>query len=95
MAEGLTENPGGLRIKKNSYNVFIYAADLLIVRTTVTGLQNLIDYANYYITEQGLQLNTSKTTCVTFRKSHLENPGWHLNGIDLPVSGELNTLGLL
>ncbi len=95
MAEGLTETPGVLRIKRNSYNVFIYADDLLIVSTLVTGLQNLIDYANYYITEQGLQFNTSKTTCVTFGKSHLENPRWHLNGIELPVSGELNYLGAL
>ncbi len=43
LAEGLTETPGGLRIKRNSYNVFIYADDLLIVCTTVTGFQNLID----------------------------------------------------
>ncbi len=27
---------------------------------------------------------------MTFGKSHLENPRWHLNGIELPVSGELN-----
>ncbi len=94
LAEGLTETPGGLRIKRNSY-VFIYGDDLLIVSTTVTGLQNLIDYANYYITEHGLQFNTSKTTCVTLGKSHLENPKWHLNGIELPVSGELNYLGAI
>ncbi len=31
-------------------------------------------------------------TCVTFGKYHLENPKWHLNGIELPVSGQLNNL---
>ncbi len=95
MAEGLTETLCGLRIKRNSYNVFIYADDLLIVSTTVTGLQNLIDYANCYITEHGLQFNTSKMTFVNFGKSHLENPRWYLNGIELPLSGELNYLGAI
>ncbi len=66
---------------------FIYADDLLIVSTTVTGLQNLIDYTNYYITKHGLQFNTSKITC---EKSNLENPRWHLNGIELAVIGELS-----
>ncbi len=95
MADSLTETPSGLRIKRNSYNVFIYANDLLIVNTTVIRLLNVFDYANYYITEHGIQFNTSKTTSVTFGKSHLENPRWHLNGIELPVSGELNYFGAI
>ncbi len=51
--------------------------------------------ADYYITEHDLQFNTLKTTCVTFAKSHFENPRWHLYGIELPVSGELNYLGAI
>ncbi len=35
-------------INRNSYYVFIDADDLLMVSTTVTGLRNLIDYANLY-----------------------------------------------
>ncbi len=45
-----------------------------------------------YITEHGLRFNTSKMICVTFGKSHFENPIWHLNTIWLPVRDELNYL---
>ncbi len=75
LAGGLTETPGGLKIKRNSF-----------VSTTLTELQNLIDYANYANLVYGLQFNTSKTTCVTFRKSHLKKPRRHLNGIEFPGS---------
>ncbi len=32
---------------------------------------------------------------MTFGKSHLENPRWYLNGIELPVSGELNYIAAI
>ncbi len=46
--QGLTENlsnsSGTLRIKKTSYNVFIYADDLLLISTTVSGHHTDIHY---------------------------------------------------
>ncbi len=81
--QGLTENlsnsSGGLRIKKTSYNVFIYADDLLLISTTVSGLQTLIKCDNHYITEHRLAFNASKTSHVIFGKCFFEQPKWFLN----------------
>ena len=72
LAEGLSNETGGLRIKNTSYNVFIYADDLLLTSATVAGLQKLITFANKYIEEHGLSLNARKTTCVAYGKCYLE-----------------------
>jgi hypothetical protein len=95
LAENISRSPGGLRIKRTSYNVFIYADDLLLVSTTVSGLQTMIECANLYVIEHGLCFNASKTSCVTFGKCHFERPTWSLNGIELPVDDELNYLGAI
>ena len=58
----------GCRIDDMSFNCFCYADDLLLTSTTVSGLQKLIDYANYYITSHGLRFNASKTECIVIGK---------------------------
>ncbi len=95
LAEGLSNETGGIKVKNMSYNVFIYADDLLLTSATVTGLQKLIMYANKYIIEHGLSFNAKKTTCVTFGKCYVERPAWYLNGTELPTCDELNYLGVV
>ncbi len=73
----------------------IYADDLLLVSTTVAGLQRLINYANHYVVEHGLSFNPIKTNCVTFGKCHLDGAKWTLNNTELLISDELNYLGAI
>ncbi len=91
--QGLTENLsnsfGGLRITKTSYNVFIYADELLLICTTVSGLQTPIKCANHYMTEHGLAFNASRTSCVIFGKSY------SLNGTELKCDNEMKHLGAI
>jgi hypothetical protein len=65
----LSDLPGGIRIKKYSYNVMCYADDLLLMSLTTTGLQNLINCANDYVTCHGLSFNASKSVCSVFGKN--------------------------
>ena len=77
----LSECTGGIIINKQSFNVFCYADDLMLASLTVTGLQTMINVANRYITEHGLQFNPNKTECVIFGRSTLQpHPEWELNG---------------
>ncbi len=57
LVHDLTNIPGGLRINGNSYCVLVYADDILLLSTTASGLQSLIDCANNYITEHGLSFS--------------------------------------
>ena len=60
----LSESTGGsIIINKQSFNVFCYADDLMLVSLTVTGLQTMMNVANRYITEHGLLFNSKKTDC--------------------------------
>ncbi len=94
MVDDLSETVGGIKVNGKSYNVFVYADDLLLVSLTVTGLQTLIQRANKYITDHGLSFNASKTSCVTFGKCHLEpSPVWKLNETQLAQDNELDYLG--
>ena len=43
------------------FNVFCYTDDNLIASTTASGLQNLINCSDNYITENGLKFDPSKT----------------------------------
>ena len=94
MIAELNNTTGGIKINRQSYNVFAYADDLLLTSTTVSGLQRLINNANEYITENGLSFNATKTECVTFGKCHLEpSPSWSLNGTKLSEETKLSYLG--
>ena len=77
-----------------SYNVFCYAADLILMSLTVTGLQSLIDVSRDYITSHGLNFNPSKTTCTTFGTTHqVVKPTWILNGTKLKQDDAVTYLG--
>ena len=61
LVEKLSKCSGGILINNDTYNVFCYADDLILTILGVTGLQELIDTANSYITEHGLKFNPTKT----------------------------------
>ena len=58
--------------------MFCYADDLILTSLSVTGLQNLVDTANSYITEHGLKFNPTKTIVQHLDAEILKTP---LNGI--------------
>ncbi len=71
----LSEAIGGSCINGVKYNMFCYAADILLCSTTVTGKKNSL--ANRYISYQGLNFNSSKTKCMVFGKCYLDRqPSW-------------------
>ena len=81
MIRTLSETTGGLRICDTSYNVFCYADDVILVSTTTTGRQDLIDAANTYVTQHGLSFNATKTNCTVFGKTHFSaDPSWTIDG---------------
>ena len=47
----------GIKIKNVLYNVFCYADDILLASLTVTGLQNMINLADQYISDYSLRFN--------------------------------------
>ena len=57
--------------------------------------QTMINVANRYITEHGLQFNPKKTDCVIFGRSTLQpHPEWELNGTKLSETDSVTYLGV-
>ena len=74
--------------------MFCYADDLILTSLSVTGLQELIDTANSYITEHGLKFNSTKTICTTLGCRNFEDtPQWHLNNTILREEAAVTYLG--
>jgi hypothetical protein len=61
LVDTLNSARGGVVIDNRSYNALCYADDLMVMSTTVTGLQSLINIAVKHITERGLSFNPGKT----------------------------------
>ena len=94
LAVDLSNINHGLTIDHVSYNTFIYADDILLMSSTSTGLQYLIDKANNYITSYGLRFNAEKTKCATFGKCFLNpKPAWNINGAILQQCNNFDYLG--
>ena len=86
---------GGIKINGTSYNLFVYADDILLTSLTATGLQTMINVADKYITDHGLRFNPSKTECTIFGKCHLDPPPeWRLGGTHLVQTNSVNYLGV-
>ena len=76
----LSNYSGGITIHIDAYNVFCYAKYLIIASLSVTGLQEMLNAATFYIVEYGLNFNPAKTTCKTFGTCNLKiNPKWYIN----------------
>ena len=94
LVEKLSKCSGGILINNDKYNVFCYADDLILTSLSVTGLQELIDTANSYITEHGLKFNPTKTICTTLGCRNFEDtPQWHLNNTILKEEAAVTYLG--
>ena len=85
---------GGISIGNRQYNVICYADDLLLLSSTVTGLQGLINKANAYIVNHGLRFNPNKTKCIINGKNpFIKDPKWYINESELEVVEHINFLG--
>ena len=84
----------GICISSVKYNIYCYADDLLLISTTMTGLQPLNNKANSVISEIGLKVNPQKTECLIVGKNPFTStPEWYLNGASLSLSDSLTYLG--
>ena len=90
----LSNMPCGVAINNVKYNVCCYADDLLLCSLTITGLQQLINEANNYISDHGLKSNSFKTSCVTFGKCSFARK-WTLDGTLLQEVNEVKHLGVI
>ena len=94
LVDKLSECKTGININGRTYNVFVYADDLLLASLTTTGLQDLINIAVSHITDRGLKFNPQKTVCMTYGKSHFTcPPHWEINNVGLAVKHRLDYLG--
>ena len=51
----------GITINNETYNVFCYADDIILVSLSTVGLQQLINTASSFIKAGGLKFNPTKT----------------------------------
>ena len=93
LVRDLNNMPCGLRLYNRNFNVMCYADDLLLMSLTGSGLQQLINYANSYICQNGLRFNASKTVCASHGDQR-PSKSWSLDGVDLAAGSELHYLGV-
>ena len=61
MVAALNAKCCGINMYGNIYTAYFYADEILLTSRTPSGLQDLIDCANSYITAHGLTFNAGKT----------------------------------
>ena len=92
----LNKRNSGTCIDGHKFNAFVYADDILLTSTTITGLQELINIASRNIAKLGLQFNAKKSLCCTIGKSvHKTQPQWSMNNQRLPETDQLEYLGAI
>ena len=85
----------GIVIGNQCYNALCYADDLMVMSTTVTGLQLLIDSAVKHITERGLLFNPGKTECyINGKNPFVSRPKWYIGESELKITDNINYLGV-
>ena len=95
MIDELESHSGGCAVDNMKLNVFCYADDLLLVSTSVTGLQGLINCANMYVTKHGPKFNPGKTKClITGKNPFVSIPSWYLNENILQICENFDYLGV-
>ena len=84
----------GIIINNQRYNALCYADDILLISTTVTGLQKLIDKAVSHITKKGLKFNPLKTECfIAGKNPFVSIPKWFIGNSVLSVKDKIKYLG--
>ena len=82
----------GIVFGNQCYNALCYVDDLMVMSTTVTGLQLLIDTAVKHITERGLLFNPTKTECyINGKNPFVSRPKWY---IGLKITDKIKYLGV-
>ena len=73
----------------------LFADDMVIFGKTVTGLQNSLNLLHEYCLKWGLEVNTTKTKVMVFRKrGNVRNDEtWLYNNVELKVVNDFNYLG--
>ena len=71
MIDAISKESCGISISSERFNIFCYADDILLVSTTVSGLQSLIDVAVQHVSECGLRFNPQKTKCSIYMEKIL------------------------
>ena len=66
----------------------MYADDLILFSTTKVGLQKCLDYKHEFSNKWKLQINYSKTKCMTFTKGHQKEK--HIFYIDKQILENVN-----
>ena len=90
----LVSHEGGITIDGVSFNVFVYADDILLASTTASGLQNLIDSAVSYVLQHGLHFKPSNTHCTIIGKTpFLIEPDWKIDKCTLSITENIEYLG--
>ena len=94
LIQNLNKMNHGITISGYNFNAICYADDILLCSVTSTGLQKLIDDADFNIKQHGLQFNSSKTDCMLFGNSPYKNiPKWYMNNQPLNVVPSIKYLG--
>ena len=76
------------------FDVLCYADDVLLVSVTASGLQNLINVAQQYVSEYGLGFNPEKTFCSIYGKNpFVTSHTWSMCNQTLRISDHLEYLG--
>ena len=90
LIDELSNCVGGTITNNVSFNVFCYTDDMLLTSLTASGLQRMIDLANRYITDHGLNFNPSKTVCAIFGNDVLyPHPERGLNGVTVRIRSNI------
>jgi hypothetical protein len=94
LIDELNASEHGIIIDNHKYNALCYADDILLLSTTVTGLQSMINTAVAHITRKGLRFNPQKTECfISGKNPFVPDPQWHIGNTPLAVKDSIKYLG--
>ena len=94
LIDELQSCPHGVPIGEKYYNVFVYADDILLCSTSVSGLQELIYISTNYVNKFGLRFPPVKTTCTIMGNNPFTStPSWTINGTELKLDKNMTYLG--
>ena len=90
-------NKSGLNIYEMCLIILLFADDMAIIGNSVEDLQASLDRLYEYCQYWGLQVNTSKTKVVVFRRRGglKENERWQYNNESLEIVNDFNYLGVV
>ena len=84
------------KLRDTTVHALLFADDLVLTSTSVKGLQRLIDRAAQYAGHWGLDVNTTKSKCMIFRRGGRvgSSEQWFLKGSRIEVVKKYKYLGV-